>query len=32
MKHVVEVLTAYSHTVQAVDLRLYHTVALTSPL
>jgi hypothetical protein len=27
----VEVLTAYSHSTQAADLRLYHTVVLTSP-
>ncbi|MGH3981488.1 MAG: type II toxin-antitoxin system YoeB family toxin [Pseudonocardiaceae bacterium] len=28
----VELLTAYSHTVPAADLRLCHTVALTSPV
>ncbi|MGH3804173.1 MAG: hypothetical protein ACRDTD_29370 [Pseudonocardiaceae bacterium] len=26
-----ELLTAYSHTVQAADLQIYHTMALTSP-
>jgi hypothetical protein len=29
---VVELLTAYSHSVQAADLRLCHTVACTSPV
>jgi hypothetical protein len=28
----VEVLTAYSHSVQAADLRLCYTVALTNPM
>jgi hypothetical protein len=28
----VEVLTAYSHSAQATDLRLCHTVALTNPM
>ncbi|MDQ3764736.1 MAG: hypothetical protein M3460_25360 [Actinomycetota bacterium] len=28
----VEVLTSYSHSVQAADLRLCHTVTLTSPV
>jgi hypothetical protein len=31
MKHMVEVLAAYSHAAQAADLRLCHTMALTSP-
>jgi hypothetical protein len=29
---VVEVLAVYSHSAQAADLRLCHTVALTSPV
>ena len=32
MKHMVEVLAAYSHFAQAADLRLSHTVGLTSPV
>jgi hypothetical protein len=32
MKPVVEMLTAYSHSAQAADLRLCHTVALSSPV
>jgi hypothetical protein len=31
MKHMVELLTAYSHTTQAADLRGCHTAVLTSP-
>ncbi|MBV8992364.1 MAG: hypothetical protein JO287_01365 [Pseudonocardiales bacterium] len=32
MKHVVELLASYSHSVQAADLRLCHTMALVSPV
>jgi hypothetical protein len=32
MKHMVELLTAYSHSTQAADLRLCYTVALTNPV
>jgi hypothetical protein len=31
MKHMVELLTAYSHSAQATDLQLRHTVALAGP-
>jgi hypothetical protein len=31
MKHVVELLIAYSHSAQATDLQLCHTMALASP-
>jgi len=31
MEHMVELLTAYSHSVQASDLQLCHTVVLASP-
>jgi hypothetical protein len=32
MKHVVELLAAYSHTAQAADLQLCHIMALSSPV
>jgi hypothetical protein len=32
MKHVVEILNAYSHSVQAADLVLCYTAALASPM
>ena len=32
MKHVVEILNAYSHSTQASELRLCHTLALNSPV
>jgi hypothetical protein len=32
MRHVVEVLAAYSHSAQAAERQLYHTVALASPV
>jgi hypothetical protein len=32
MKHMVELLAAYSHSAQAADLRICHTMALTSPV
>ena len=31
MKHIVELLASYSHSVQAADLQLCHTVVLASP-
>jgi hypothetical protein len=32
MKHMVEVLAAYSHSTHAAELRLCYTAALTSPV
>ena len=32
MKHTVELFTTYSHSLQAADLQLCYTVALTSPV
>jgi hypothetical protein len=32
MKHMVEVLAAYSHSAQAADLRLCYTMALINPV